>query len=102
MNTKTLTALALTTLAIVTPARASHELAQKNSCLSCHTADKKLIGPAYRDVAKKYTGMKPEELAKSIKAGGANRWGPIPMPAQPQLSDHDALILATWILNGAK
>jgi cytochrome c len=41
-------------------------------------------------------------LAKSIKAGGAGKWGPVPMPAQAALSDADALILATWILAGAK
>lgn len=91
-------------LVISSPAFASKELAQKSACLACHAADKKLVGPAYLDVARKYSGQKDAEavLAKSIKAGGAGKWGPIPMPAQPALSDGDAQALAAWILQGAK
>ena len=86
------------------PAFASKELAQKNACLACHAVDKKLVGPAYQDVAKKYAGQKDAvaTLAKSIKAGGSGKWGSIPMPAQAALSDADATALATWILAGAK
>lgn len=86
------------------PAFASKDLAQKNACLACHAADKKLVGPAYLDVAKKYAGQKDAEaaLAKSIKAGGSGKWGPVPMPAQAGLSDGDAQALAAWILQGAK
>jgi cytochrome c len=66
--------------------------------------DKKVVGPAYQEVAKKYAGQKDAAavLAKSIKAGGAGKWGPVPMPAQAALSDADASTLATWILAGAK
>jgi len=86
------------------PAWASPDLAQKNACLACHAADKKLVGPAFLEIAKKYGGQKDAVamLAKSIKAGGAGKWGPIPMPAQPALSEADATTLATWILAGAK
>jgi len=86
------------------PAFASKELAQKNNCLACHTADKKLVGPAYQEVAKKYAGQNDAEanLVKSIKAGGSGKWGPIPMPAQTALSDADAKTLAAWVLGGAK
>ena len=86
------------------PAWASPELAQKNACLACHAADKKLVGPAFLEVAKKYGGQKDAVamLAKSIKAGGSGKWGPIPMPAQPALAEADATTLATWILAGAK
>ena len=89
---------------ISAPAFASKELAQKNNCLACHTVDKKLVGPAYQEVAKKYAGQKDAEatLIKNIKAGGAGKWGPIPMPAQAALSDADAKTLAAWILAGAK
>ena len=75
-----------------------------NKCASCHAIDKKLVGPSYQDVAKKYGGQKDAaaNLAKSIKAGGSGKWGPVPMPAQAALSDADALTLATWILAGAK
>ena len=86
------------------PAFASKELAQKNACLACHATDKKLVGPSYQDVAKKFAGQKEAEaaLAKSIKAGGSGKWGPIPMPAQAALSDADAQTLAKWVLGGAK
>jgi cytochrome c len=86
------------------PAFASMDMAKKNNCMACHAADKKMVGPSYNDVAKKYAGQKDAaaNLAKSIKAGGAGKWGPVPMPAQAALSDADALTLATWILAGAK
>lgn len=86
------------------PAFANKELAQKNACLACHATDKKLVGPSYQDVAKKFAGQKDAEaaLAKSIKAGGSGKWGPIPMPAQAALSDADAQTLAKWVLGGAK
>jgi cytochrome c len=80
------------------------DLAKKNACMACHTVDKKLVGPAYQDVAKKYAGQKDAvaNLTQSIKAGGSGKWGPVPMPAQAALSDADANTLATWILSGAK
>ncbi len=83
---------------------ANADLAKKNNCLACHAVDKKLVGPAYQDVAKKYIGQADAEanLAKSIKAGGSGKWGPVPMPPQVQLSDSDAKTLAAWILSGAK
>ena len=86
------------------PAMANMELAKKNACMACHAVDKKLVGPSYQDVAKKYAGQKDAvaTLAKSIKAGGAGKWGPVPMPAQAALSDADASTLAAWILAGAK
>jgi len=95
-------AVALATLA--QPALASKELAQKNACLACHAVDKKLVGPAYQEVAKKYAGQKDAEatLAASIKAGGSGKWGQVPMPAQAALSEADAKTLAAWVLAGAK
>jgi cytochrome c len=86
------------------PVFASKELATKNACLACHAVDKKLVGPAYEDVSKKYAGQKDAQdmLAKSIKAGGSGKWGPVPMPAQAALSEADAKALAAWVLAGAK
>lgn len=86
------------------PASASLPLAQKNACMACHAVDKKLVGPSYLDVSKKFAGQKDAEavLAKSIKAGGSGKWGPVPMPAQPGLSEADAQALAAWVLSGAK
>ena len=96
--------LVLTAAVVASPAWASADLAQKNACMSCHAVAKKLVGPSYNDVAKKYAGQKDAAatLAKSIKGGGAGKWGPVPMPSQPALSDADALTLANWVLAGAK
>ena len=85
-------------------ALANADLAKKNNCLACHAVDKKIVGPAYQDVAKKYAGQADAEatVMKNIKAGGSGKWGPIPMPPQTQLSDADAKALAAWVLGGAK
>ena len=95
----------LVTLAFMSgAAMADQALAAAKNCMACHAVDKKLVGPAYQEVAKKYAGQKDAAatLAKSIKAGGSGKWGPVPMPAQAALSDADATTLATWILAGAK
>jgi cytochrome c len=86
------------------PAAANLALAQKNACTACHAVDKKLVGPAYQEIAKKYAGQKDAEakLIESIRKGGSGKWGAIPMPAQPGLSDADAKTLAAWVLGGAK
>jgi len=102
MNFKTATFALACLLSI--PAWANMDLAKKNVCMACHNVDKKLVGPAYQEIAKKYAGQKDAaaNLAKSIQAGGSGKWGPVPMPPQSALSDADASILAIWILAGAK
>ena len=86
------------------PALANLELATKNACTACHAVDKKLLGPSYQDVAKKYAGQKDAvaQLSESIRKGGSGKWGAVPMPAQPALNDADLKMLATWVLGGAK
>lgn len=97
-------ALAAALVSVSMPTLANLELAQKNACMACHSADKKLVGPAYQEVAKKYAGQKDAAttLAESIRKGGSGKWGPVPMPAQPALSDADVKTLANWVLSGAK
>lgn len=80
---------------------AAAALAQKSACMACHAIDRKMVGPSYKDIAAKYKGMEVDKLAASIKAGGSGKWGPVPMPAQPNLKDEDAKTLAAWILAGA-
>lgn len=94
----------LATAMLATPAFASKELAQKNACMACHAMERKLVGPSFQDVSKKYSGQKDVEavLADSIKKGGSGKWGPVPMPAQAALSDGDAKTLAAWVMNGSK
>lgn len=85
---------------VASPAFASADLAKQKNCLACHAADKKLIGPAYKDVAAKYAGQKDatDKLAQKIVKGGSGVWGAVPMPANPQVSEADAKALATWIM----
>ncbi|MFZ2296520.1 MAG: c-type cytochrome [Polaromonas sp.] len=101
---KLLKLLIAASMAVCVPAFADLDMAKKNNCMACHAVDKKVVGPAYQDVAKKYAGQKDAEamLVKSIKAGGSGKWGPIPMPAQAALSDTDTKTLAAWVLAGAK
>src|SRR6478752_9156657 len=82
------------------PALAQQDLAQKKNCLACHAVDKKVLGPAYKDVAAKYAGQKDavDKLAAKVVKGGTGVWGNIPMPANPQVSDAEAKQLVTWIL----
>jgi cytochrome c len=77
-------------------------LAQKSGCLACHTIDKKVLGPAYKDVAAKYKGDKTAEakLVAKVKAGGSGVWGPMPMPPNsPQVKDADITAIVQWILS---
>jgi cytochrome c len=94
-----LLALAATTV-LATPAMAQMELAQAKNCLACHAVDKKLVGPAYKDIAAKYAGQKDavDKLANKIIKGGSGVWGPVPMPANTQVSDAEAKKLAAWVL----
>ena len=94
----------ITAVALPFTAHANLALAQKHACTACHTVDKKLVGPAYQEVAKKYAADKNavDMLAASIRAGGTGKWGPVPMPAQPNLSEVDAKARAAWVLGGAK
>ncbi len=77
-------------------------LAQKSGCLACHSIDKKVLGPSYKDVAAKYKGDKGAEakLVAKVKAGGSGVWGPMPMPANsPQVKDEDIKTIVQWILS---
>ncbi len=86
--------------AFATPALASQELAQKKNCMACHAVDKKLVGPAYKDVAAKYVGDKDavKKLSEKVIKGGSGVWGPVPMPANPQVTPAEAETLVKWIL----
>jgi cytochrome c len=92
---------ALTVLATMSaPALADQALATAKNCMACHAVDKKLVGPSYKDVAAKYSGQKDaaDRLAVKIIKGGAGVWGPVPMPANSQVSEAEAKKLAAWVL----
>lgn len=87
--------------AVAAPAIADEALAKSKNCMACHAADKKLVGPSYKDVAKKYAGdaKAVDMLAAKIIKGGSGVWGAIPMPANTQVSEPDAKKLASWVLS---
>ncbi|HAX21258.1 MAG TPA: cytochrome C' [Hydrogenophaga sp.] len=87
--------------AISAPAMADEALAKSKNCMACHAVDKKLVGPAYKDVAKKYAGnaKAADMLAEKVVKGGSGVWGAIPMPANPQVSAADAKKLVAWVLS---
>lgn len=81
-------------------AQADEALAKTKGCMACHAIDKKLVGPAYKDVAAKYKGDKGAvaKLAAKVKAGGKGVWGEIPMPPN-NVTDDEAKKLVTWVLS---
>ena len=99
MMKRTLLALAMT-LTVAVPAMADLALATSKNCMACHAVDKKLVGPSYKDVAAKHAGQKDavEQLTVKIMKGSSGVYGPVPMPANTQVSEADAKKLAAWVL----
>ena len=97
---KALIALSALMVVATSPAFANADLAAKKNCLACHAVDKKVVGPAYKDVAAKYAGQKDAvaKLADKIQKGGVGVWGQVPMPAN-QVTPEEAKQLATWVLS---
>lgn len=79
---------------------AQADLAKAKNCMACHAVGNKLVGPSYKDVAAKYNGQKGAEdkLVQKVMKGGAGTWGPVPMPANPQVSEAEARSLVKWVL----
>jgi len=77
------------------------ELIAASDCLTCHKIDEKLVGPAYRDVAKKYSNdeQTKKQLAQKVINGGSGVWGEVPMAAHPQISEADAETMVSYILS---
>lgn len=82
-------------------ASADQALAQKNACMSCHGVDKKIVGPAFKEIAKKYAGdaTAHDKLVAKVKTGGKGVWGQIPMPPSPQVKPEDASKIIDWVLS---
>jgi cytochrome c len=82
-------------------AQADEALLKKHNCIACHQMDKKVVGPAYKDVAKKYKGQKDiaVKLAEKVKKGGQGVWGPVPMPPNQQVPDADNRKMVEYILS---
>ncbi|MFJ3056344.1 c-type cytochrome [Herbaspirillum sp. NPDC087042] len=88
--------------AISAEAMANEQLAKSKNCMACHSVDAKIVGPAYKDVAKKYAGQKDAEakLVKKVLEGGSGVWGAVPMPAnKAQVTEAEAHQLVKWVLS---
>ena len=87
-------------LAVSAPAKADLQLATAKNCMACHAVDKKLVGPAYKDIAAKYAGQTDAatKLEAKVLKGGAGVWGPVPMPANTQVTPAEAKQLVAWIM----
>ena len=83
-----------------TPALADMQLATSKNCMACHAVEKNVVGPSYKNIAAKYADQKDavEKLSIKVIKGGSGVWGPVPMPANAQVSADDAKKLVTWIL----
>ncbi|MFM9887372.1 MAG: c-type cytochrome [Burkholderiales bacterium] len=100
MNRSLLLGMAATLSLVAGPVLASEELLKKNACTACHSVDKKLVGPGYKEVSAKYKGQSDAaaKLADKVKKGGQGVWGPIPMPPNPNVSDADVNTMVKFIL----
>jgi cytochrome c len=91
----------LIALLLVSPTLyASEDLVKKYGCIACHNVEKKIVGPAFKDISAKYKSKEDnvQYLAGKIRNGGSGIWGMIPMPPQKQVREDDAEAIAKWIL----
>ncbi|MEW5885578.1 MAG: c-type cytochrome [Pseudomonadota bacterium] len=103
---RTLFALAAATLvalpAVTVPVLADEAaFARASGCMACHAVDRRMVGPSFRDISARYAGQADAvaRMTTKIQRGGSGVWGPVPMPANPRLSEADARRLATWSLS---
>ncbi|RZL89408.1 MAG: c-type cytochrome [Variovorax sp.] len=87
-------------LCVAAPAFADLAMATSKNCMSCHAVERKVLGPSFKEIAAKYKDDKAatDRLAAKIIKGGSGVWGPLSMPANPQVSEADAKKLAAWVL----
>lgn len=80
------------------------DILNKYACSGCHAIDKKVVGPAFAEVAAKYKDQKDakQHLSGRIRSGGSGIWGPVPMPPQPTLTDDELATVVGWLVAGAK
>lgn len=93
--------VALLTAFTAVSASASQALAASKNCMACHGVEKKVVGPAFKDVARMYAGRMDAQslVATKIIKGSTGVWGPVPMLPNPQVSEADAKKLADWVLS---
>jgi cytochrome c len=89
------------TLLLTNAAFASTDLARQKNCMACHSINNKVVGPAFKDISKRYSGQKDAEdqLVQGVLKGSSGKWGAVPMPANGQLSEAEARTLVKWVLS---
>ena len=96
-------ALASTGAHAVIDDKKAQEVMNKSGCAACHQVDKKLVGPAYKEIAKKHKSQKNavEALVKKVRSGGIGVYGQIPMPpnSPSQIGDADLKAMVEWVLS---
>ena len=96
-------AAAIIAMAGVAQAQSAEDLLKKHACTQCHAIDKKVLGPAYNDVAAKYKAdpKAATTLFNSVKNGSKDKWGPppVPMPANDKVPDADIKVMVSYILS---
>ncbi len=93
--------IGLATLLAAAPVLADQDLAKKKNCLSCHKIERKVVGPAFKNVAAKYVDQEDAvaKLSERVIKGGSGAWGAVPMPASPHVNEAEAKQLVEWILS---
>lgn len=96
-----MTFAALAAVTAAAPAMADEAMAKAKNCMACHATDKKLVGPSYKDVAKKYAADAGavDALAAKIQKGSSGVWGAVPMPPNANVNADEAKKLATWVMS---
>lgn len=99
--TTTVIAGGLLAISSVAFAQDAAKLAQEKACLACHSIDKRVVGPSFKEIAAKYRTVKDadDKLEKKVRAGGSGVWGQVPMPPNTTVSEKDAKILVKWVLS---
>ena len=74
------------------------QLLEARACSGCHSLDKRVVGPSFKEVAAKYAPDATNQLVRKVREGGQGAWGSIPMPPNPGVSEAEAKTLVGWIL----
>jgi cytochrome c len=85
-------------LASCSPVHASEQLVKQKNCTGCHSVDKKIVGPSFKQIAAKYKFLAEDNMHMTILNGSKGQWGSIPMPAHPQVSEKEAKTMIAWIM----
>lgn len=88
------------TMLVANTAIANPDLARQKNCMACHSVNNKLVGPAFKDIGKRYDGQggAEDKLVQAILKGSSGNWGAVPMPANGQVNEAEARALVKWVL----